>query len=101
MEDSRPSAKRLQSEAKQRQKAKKTTFDTILDKVYNRILSKSKLDWRRIVYEVPLFVVGLPAYDVTECTSYIAKNLQKDGYIIEIYGERVIYISWDSHEEIS
>ena len=101
MTSGRPSARQLQAEAKSRRKAKKKVFESILEKIYQKIESKARMDWTRLVYEVPPFVVGVPPYDVTECAEYLRRVLKKDGYIVEIYGGTVLYVSWDGSEEIS
>nr|WRJ69902.1 hypothetical protein TetV2_00457 [Oceanusvirus sp.] len=101
MTSGRPNARQLQAEAKIRRKAKKRIFETILEKIYQRIELKASLDWTRLVYEVPPFVVGVPPYDVVECGEYLRRALKKDGYIVEIYGGTVLYVSWDGSEEIS
>lgn len=94
----RPSARDLQVAAKDKRRAKRECYDSILDKVYAKISTKAKIDWVRLVYEIPKFVVGLPPYDVNECAKYLTKALKKDGYFVEIYGDNVLYVSWDVNE---
>ena len=94
----RPSARQLQTDARNRKRAKRQAFDAVLEKIYNKISNKAKLGWVRLVYNVPSFVIGIPPYDICECVSHAAKTLKKDGYVVDVYGEQVLYISWDKKE---
>lgn len=93
----RPTAAQLNAESKERRRAKRECFKVILDKVYHRINAKAKLNWVRILYQVPPFTVGIPPYDVDECCRYVRRALRKDGFLVEIYGT-VLYISWAADE---
>jgi Family of unknown function (DUF5759) len=95
----RPSANQLQNAARDRVRSKKEIYNAVLDRVYVRIASKAKFQWVRIVYTTPSFMVGVPPYDVQECTRYMARALQKAGYVVEVYGADVLYISWDLAEK--
>ena len=95
---SRPSAQQLQSEAREKRRQRRRSFDCVLEKVYVRISTKARLGWQRIVYEVPPFFVGLPPYDTAECVRFLARSLRKDGYAVETYGH-VLYVSWDPTEK--
>jgi hypothetical protein len=97
----RPSARQLQAEAKNRRKTKRKVFETILEKIYQKIESKARIDWTRLVYEVPPFLVGVPPYDVAECSDYLRRTLKKDGYIVEVYGVSILYVSWNGSEKMS
>lgn len=97
--DRRPTAAQLIAESKQRRRAKRDCFQIILEKVYHRINAKAKLNWVRILYDVPPFTVGIPPYDVDECCRYICRALRKDGYFVEVHAS-ILYISW-APEELS
>lgn len=97
-EAARPTARQLQSEAREKRRQRRQCFDCVLDKVYTRISVKAKLGWVRIVYEVPPFFIGLPPYDVADCVRFLARALRKDGYVVESYNH-VLYVSWDPKEK--
>ncbi len=94
----RPSAAELQSDAKDKRRARRACFEDILERVYARITSKNKMGWVRIVYEVPPFFVGLPPYDREDCVKYLVRCLKKGGYTVEPFGY-VLYVSWDPKEK--
>ncbi len=73
-------------------------FDAVLDKAYQKIEAKARLQWTRILYEVPPFVVGLPPYCAQECSEHLVRHLKRAGYVAELYGETLLYVSWDVSE---
>jgi Family of unknown function (DUF5759) len=93
----RPSAHQLQADAKERRRRRRECYDSIVDRVFTRVVSKSRQGWVRVVYEVPPFVAGLPPYDVSDCTRHVARVLRRNGYFVETF-DHVIYISWDPAE---
>ncbi len=93
----RPTAAQLNAESKERRRAKRDCFKVILEKVYHRINAKAKLNWVRVLYEVPPFTVGIPPYDLEECCKYIHRALRRDGYFVEVHGS-IFYISWAPEE---
>ena len=93
-----PTARHLQIQSKERELRRRMAFAEIEAQLYARIRSKASADWRRLVYAVPKFIVGLPPYSPPECAAYLAEALRAVGYLVEVYGI-VLYISWDREEQ--
>lgn len=51
-----------------------------------------------MVYRVPEFLSGLPVYDAAEVASSVAESLADDGFLVDLYGEDTLYVSWDRGE---
>jgi hypothetical protein len=49
-------------------------------------------------YEVPLFVVGYPLFDISECIEFLIKELESNGFLVRYFFPRYLYISWDFEE---
>jgi hypothetical protein len=79
---------------KNRESKKYITFD----KIYNNIEKKIKLSsdgnnyytW----YQIPEFLIGLPFYSLIDCTVYINKKLNDDGFITTLYNNNLLLITW-------
>lgn len=94
----RPRAADLQRELRERNKKRMECFDEVLVKLYSAISAKAALNWTRMIYEIPRFVLGMPFYDIEPCVRYVAKKLQGDGYLVEVYLPNIMYVSWDRGE---
>ena len=84
-------------------KTKKNTFDhkiKIYDKILNRIHKKIKTTARNrnsecfCMYVIPEFILGIPKYDITLCTTHIIDKLEKNGFKIKYTHPNLLFISW-------
>ena len=85
--------------ARQRNK----TYGKILELAHRRIrynvLQRPECDW--CVFSIPLFVVGLPRFNVDTCTRYCLAKLRANGFDITFVPPYTILISWDKYVKIS
>ena len=96
--DERPTARQLQMEKNARRRAKRAVFDGVMARLYSRIAFKARSEWTRLVFEVPPLVLGTPSFNVGECTIHLCRALRRDGYLVEVFGSNVLYVSWDRSE---
>lgn len=96
------------------QLAANTLFDVRLKKdqarhrAYNQILEQAlqKIAHSAIqpnqptfvYYNVPPFVLGLPALDLKDCVVYIVHQLRTQGYEVRFTYPNLLWISWAHHE---
>lgn len=73
---------------------KTKTYDEILKKCHNQIRHMAHRDQVFCYYLVPLYVMGLPLYDINACIVYLLKNLKKKGFEVQMTNSQTIYISW-------
>ena len=87
-------------------KTKKHTFDhkiKIYDKILNRIHKKIKTTARNrnsecfCMYVIPEFILGIPKYDITLCTTHIIDKLEKNGFKIKYTHPNLLFISWNHY----
>lgn len=51
-----------------------------------------------VYYNVPPFVLGLPALDLQDCVVYIVHQLRAQGYEVRYTYPNLLWISWAHHE---
>ena len=51
-----------------------------------------------VYYNVPPFVLGLPALDLQDCVVYIVHQLRNQGYEVRYTYPNLLWISWAQHE---
>ena len=88
----------LYSLQNRKKKLRTVSFDHIIILVHKRIKNVSSYGGLNTFYEVPGMVVGLPLFDIVECTSYIVAALRKNGFLVQLLPPPhycVIYISWN------
>jgi hypothetical protein len=76
-------------------------YNKILEQIYNRIRTISKLPNAQcfLLYTVPPFILGLPKLDLEDCVVYLIYQLRHAGYEIRYTPPNMIYISWLHHEK--
>lgn len=81
--------------------ARLRAYNKILEQIYNRIRSLSKLPNSQcnLLYTVPPFILGLPKIDLEDCVVYLIYQLRHAGYEIRYTPPNMIYISWLHHEK--
>lgn len=86
---------------KQKQKNKTKTYEVILNKCYKQIRHMAERNQTFCYYTVPMYVMGLPLYDINACIVYILIHLQKKGFIIQMAQSNIVYISWKHIHQVS
>ena len=84
---------------KQRDGAMLKSYNKILEQIYGRIKSNSRMGgdpW--IVYTVPPFILGLPKLNLEDCIVYLVYVLRQQGYEVRYTYPNLLYISWKHHE---
>ena len=71
------------------------TYRKILDKIHIKIKNNSNKSLTHIVYIIPKYIPGLPAYDQIKCAEYCYERLKKNGFIILYTYPNMLFISWD------
>jgi hypothetical protein len=84
-----------------RDQARLKTYNQILEQIYSRVYSTSQMNGNAnyIMYNVPPFILGLPAIDMEDCIVYIVYMLRQHGYQVRFTYPNLLYISWKHHEK--
>uniref|UniRef100_A0A6C0K7Z0 Uncharacterized protein n=1 Tax=viral metagenome TaxID=1070528 RepID=A0A6C0K7Z0_9ZZZZ len=82
--------------------------DKARHKAYNQILEQAlqKVAYSAVqpnqptfvYYNVPPFVLGLPALDLKDCVVYVVHQLRNQGYEVRFTYPNLLWISWGHHE---
>lgn len=73
-------------------------FEKIVELCHKRIISQTKMRRQNCFYEVPLYLIGYPIFDIGKCIEYVKKSLEADGFLVKYYFPKFLYISWDLNE---
>lgn len=88
----------LHRNIKEKNDRKKDTFEKVLCFCHRRITMATENKQLRCYFEVPEYIVGYPLFDLNECIKYLLNSLQKNGFFVQYYFPKNIYISWDFDE---
>jgi len=78
---------------------KNKVYSEILKLCHNRIRHCATTTSENFcIYEIPLFVAGLPKFKIKPCVRYCLTKLRKNGFDVMQDGERIIKISWLRYE---
>ena len=71
-------------------------YNKILQRIHNRIkyISKQLVNDMCCWYIMPEMMIGIPKYDVKDCTAYVIQNLRENGFIIRYTYPNLLFISW-------
>lgn len=69
-------------------------FKAILDKINVQIEKAIDKDMLEVLYDIPLFISGIPLYDFNKTLNSIVKFLRTEGFYVEQVDKTQILISW-------
>ena len=72
--------------------------EEIYSKVVNKISNLAKNSQLKMLFNVPRYVFGYPAYNISDITEYINNKLTSDGFCTLVVGPDKIFISWDIND---
>jgi hypothetical protein len=72
-----------------------TIFNTILNRLQKRIETGAhKTTCKYIWFTVPVYIVGQPLYEKTDCVAYIVNKLTENGFDVRVYSAVHLFVSW-------
>ena len=71
-------------------------YNKILVRIHNKIkyISKQLINEQCCWYVMPEMMIGIPKYDVKDCTAYIIEKLRDNGFIVRYTHPNLLFISW-------
>ncbi len=88
------SVKELKKMNNDKKKIKKECFKKILELINNKILLISKTEETSTWFEIPLFMLGYPTYDINECSSYLKLKLETKEFKVNFLEPNILLINW-------
>lgn len=76
-------------------------YSKVLKRVQSRIKHTANLNKGRTecIYLIPDFMLGIPTYNVQDCTVFIITALLKNGFYVNYTHPNMVYISWKHWEK--
>tara|TARA_B100001093_G_C26856893_1_gene1027889 strand:+ start:5381 stop:5965 length:585 start_codon:yes stop_codon:yes gene_type:complete len=74
-------------------------YQRVLARVHAKIKTTSRMrnSDKFTFFLLPEFILGVPRYDMVECTSYVIEKLIDNGFIIKYTHPNLLFISWQHH----
>ena len=75
------------------------TYQKILARIHTRIktISRQRNNSKFCMYIIPEFILGIPRYDISECTNYVINQLTENGFQIKYTYPNLLFISWQHY----
>jgi hypothetical protein len=80
---------------KARANVKKETYRAMLDQFSRKIRTSYELGRKEAVLTIPPFVIGYPKYDLAKAVVYMARQLIRLGYVVELVGPVDLKVKWE------
>jgi hypothetical protein len=90
------SVKDINALKKQKDNVKKETFRVILKQFTNKIKNIVQRGGSDAVLRIPEFVMGYPPIDIVFGTKYLARQLVRLGYRVNVPFHGTIHVTWKS-----
>lgn len=85
---------KLKKDAEERRKFKKKCFKKILEMTLTKIEIVAKTNITNTWFEIPMFVLGFPSFEIDDCANYIIKKLKKNGFKVFFLKPNFLFINW-------
>tara|TARA_B100001996_G_scaffold335367_1_gene286042 strand:+ start:2935 stop:3354 length:420 start_codon:yes stop_codon:yes gene_type:complete len=88
----------VKSLALQQERTKQRQTDTLLffqERAHKKVRAHNEFGRKSMVFQIPMYEVGLPLYDAFWVRKKISKLLQHDGFFVEPMNENTIMVCWD------
>jgi len=89
----------LFKEKKETEQHKIKIYQRILARVHKKIKTTSRMrnSANFSFFLIPEFVLGIPRYNMAECTTYIIEKLSDNGFMIKYTHPNLLFISWQHY----
>ena len=74
-------------------------YQRILARVHKKIKTTSRMrnSAKFCFFLLPEFILGIPRYDMVNCTSYVIEKLIDNGFMIKYTHPNLLFISWQHY----
>ena len=89
-------AKQIAAIEKKRDEARKEYYKALLEQFCRKIKASVERGERHAILTVPTFLVGFPRYDLSMTVTYMCRQLQRLGYVVNLVGPLDIRVQWST-----
>ncbi len=74
-------------------------YQKILARVHSKIKGTSRIrnSDKFCFFVIPEFILGVPRYNIADCTTYIIEKLIDNGFLIKYTHPNLLFISWQHY----
>lgn len=74
-------------------------YERVLARVHSKIKATSRMrnSDKFTFFLLPEFILGVPRYDMAECTSYVMEKLIDNGFMLKYTHPNLLFISWQHY----
>ena len=89
----------LYKQKKITQEHKIKIYQRVLARVHSKIKATSRMrnSDKFTFFLLPEFILGVPRYDMAECTSYVMEKLIDNGFMVKYTHPNLLFISWQHY----
>lgn len=89
----------LYERSRETSQTKVNTYQKILARIHSRIkaISRQRNNNKFCMFVIPEFILGIPRYDIGECTNYVIEKLTDNGFQIKYTYPNLLFISWQHY----
>ena len=89
----------LYERTRETSQTKVKTYQKILARIHSRIkaISRQRNNNKFCMFVIPEFLLGIPRYDIGECTNYVIEKLTDNGFQIKYTYPNLLFISWQHY----
>jgi hypothetical protein len=77
---------------------KEECYEKVLEYCHKKITIAAENKKLRCVIDVPEYMYGYPLYNLNDCINFIINHMQKNGFLVNYYFPKILYVSWDFEE---
>ena len=89
----------LYERTRETSQTKVKTYQKILARIHSRIkaISRQRNNNKFCMFVIPEFILGIPRYDIAECTNYVIEKLTDNGFQLKYTHPNLLFISWQHY----
>ena len=89
----------LYERSRETSQTKVKTYQKILARIHSRIkaVSRQRNNNKFCMFVIPEFILGIPRYDIAECTNFVIEKLTENGFQIKYTYPNLLFISWQHY----
>lgn len=89
----------LYERSRETSQTKVNTYQKILARIHSRIkaISRQRNNNKFCMFVIPEFILGIPRYDIGECTNFVIEKLTDNGFQIKYTYPNLLFISWQHY----
>ena len=86
--------RRLHRVQERHSKTRQDVLNAIMGKIHHQIDTVAGRNETRCIYQIPVYLLGMPLYNVQQCSKYVIQCLQREGFAVQYVHPHTLVIDW-------